>query len=292
MAPMAGTLFVVATPIGNLEDLSFRALRTLKEVDLIAAEDTRRTARLLAHYNVRKSMISLHEHNEHRESAKVVARLKAGESVALVSDAGTPGISDPGQTLVREAHRAGIRVTPIPGPTAVGAALSTSGLPGDQFLFLGFAPRSGTARSEWLDEVRRSPRTVVFFEAPHRISRTLAELSSSLVERQIIIHSEISKIHENLVKYSNKWSDGQTETMGEYVVVVEGIDVKQQYLKGFDVRAALGVKILDCLTNNSKFEHDEAINLAAIAAELTPDDLRKAVKKQRIAAKRATDPVS
>src|SRR5678815_494423 len=135
---MPGTLFVVATPIGNLEDLSFRALRTLKEVDLIAAEDTRRTAKLLAHYAIRKPMVSLREHNEHRETPKLVARLAAGESIALVSDAGTPGISDPGQFLVQAAREAAIKVSPIPGPSAVMAALSATGLAADSFVFLGF----------------------------------------------------------------------------------------------------------------------------------------------------------
>src|SRR5688572_7989980 len=161
---MAGTLFVVATPIGNLEDLSFRALRTLKEVDLIAAEDTRRTAKLLAHYAIRKPMVSLREHNERRETPKLLARLQAGSSVALVSDAGTPGVSDPGQHLVRSAREAGIAVSPIPGPSAVMAALSASGEPGDEFVFMGFIPRSGALRTRWLAALQAEPRTVVFFE--------------------------------------------------------------------------------------------------------------------------------
>lgn len=288
MAPMPGTLFVVATPIGNLEDLSFRALRTLKAVDFIAAEDTRRTAKLLAHYNVRRPMVSLHEHNEHREAARLVARIRTGESAALVSDAGTPGISDPGVTLVREAHRAGVRVTPIPGPTAVGAALSASGLPGDQFLFLGFPPRTGTDRVRWIEEVVRAPRTVVFFEAPHRILRTLAELTAKLVNRQIMIHREITKIHEELVVYTNTYT---TET-GEYVVVVEGLDVKSQYESDLADRLRLGSIVFDCLTNNSSFEREVAIALASKASEVAQDDLRKAMKKQRISANRAKDRVS
>src|SRR5262245_16760447 len=172
---MPGTLFVVATPIGNLEDLSFRALRTLKEVDLIAAEDTRRTAKLLAHYEIRKPMVSLREHNERRETPRLIDRLRTGQSIALVSDAGTPGVSDPGQHLVRSAHDAGIKVSPIPGPSAVMAALSASGEPGDEFRFKGFVPRSGDLRKRWLADLQAEPGTVIFFEAPHRIARTLVE---------------------------------------------------------------------------------------------------------------------
>lgn len=218
---MAGTLFVVATPIGNLEDLTFRALRTLKEVDVIAAEDTRRTSKLLAHYGVAKPLVSLHEHNEHREAPKIVARLTAGASVALVSDAGTPGISDPGTTLVRLAREAGIRVVPIPGPSAITAALSISGLPATQFTFLGFPPSSGQARERWMESLHTQRGVLVFFEAPHRIHRTLSEASSYLAERQIITNKEISKINEISVEWGiSKNIDADIEAKGEFVVVV------------------------------------------------------------------------
>jgi 16S rRNA (cytidine1402-2'-O)-methyltransferase len=292
MTSMAGTLFVVATPIGNLEDLSFRALRTLKEVDLIAAEDTRRTAKLLAHYRVSKSMLSLHAHNEHREAAKVIARLKAGQSVALVSDAGTPGISDPGQFLVREAHRHQIRVSPIPGPSAVAAALSTTGLNADQFAFLGYPPRSGTDRSEWFEELRLSPRTVVFFEAPHRISRTLADLAAYLVNRQIFVHREISKIHEELVEYTNTSLEYTNDHQGEFVFVVEADDSKQRYLNELDSRIKLGLDMLDCLTKNNCVGSETALEFAARASSVTNQDLRKASKKARIAAGKTKDRLS
>ena len=291
MARMAGTLFVVATPIGNLEDLSFRALRTLKEVDLIAAEDTRRTSKLLAHYNVRKTLVSLHEHNEHRETTRLITRLESGQSVALVSDAGTPGISDPGQLLVRAAHQHGIRVSPIPGANSIAAALSTTGLPADQFVFLGYPPRSGKARSDWIEELKSSPRTCVFFEAPHRITRTLAELAGLLVKRQIFIHREISKLHEELVIYNNETSDVVAET-GEFVVVVQGISVKDKYLDGLDSRLKTGLDVLDCLTNNRCFSQEVAADLASSAAGVNQDDLRKASKLRRIAANRSKDPVS
>ena len=194
---MPGTLFVVATPIGNLEDLTFRALRVLREVDLIAAEDTRRTAKLLAHYEIRKSMVSLHEHNEHRETPRLIERIQGGATVALVTDAGTPGISDPGSKLVERAHAAGLHVVPVPGPSAVTAALSVSGVDGSTFLFLGFPPSSGAARSRWIDRLAEESSPVVFFEAPHRIRRTVTALIAK-VNRPIFIHRELTKIHEQL----------------------------------------------------------------------------------------------
>ncbi len=196
---MTGTLFVVGTPIGNLEDLTFRALRTLKEVDVIAAEDTRRTSKLLAHYEVRKTLVSVHEHNEHREIPRILERIGRGDSVALVTDAGTPGIADPGARLVEAAHRAGVRVVPIPGPSAVAAALSISGFNADEFVFMGFPPRSGRAREDWLRRLKGDSRVVVFFEAPHRIARTIADLSDTTVKRPILLGKEITKIYEILV---------------------------------------------------------------------------------------------
>src|SRR5690242_16233706 len=169
---MPGTLFVVATPIGNLEDISARALRVLRDVAAIAAEDTRRTAHLLARYAIATPTTSLHEHNEAKKTAALVARLERGESLALVSDAGTPTISDPGQRLIRAALDAGIRVEPIPGPNAVLAALAGSGLPADRFTFLGFPPTRSSDRERWLDDLRSIAHTVIFFESPHRLRVT------------------------------------------------------------------------------------------------------------------------
>ena len=195
---MAGILYVVATPIGNLEDLTFRAKRILGEVGLIAAEDTRRTAKLLAHYAIRKPVISVREHNEAREAGRVIARLEEGVDVALVSDAGTPGIADPGARLVRAVLNHELRVMPIPGPSAITAALSVSGMDASQFVFMGFPPRKGTDRETWFIDLAAESRTVVFFEAPHRIERTLAQVES--IKRPIVVIKEISKINELLVK--------------------------------------------------------------------------------------------
>src|SRR6185295_9846181 len=166
-----GTMFVVATPIGNLEDITVRALRVLREVALIAAEDTRRTSHLLARHAITTPTTSLHEHNEAAKSASLVARLERGDSIALVSDAGTPTVSDPGGQLIRGALDAGIRVEPIPGPSAVLAALAASGLPTGSFTFLGFPPTKSKARTEWFERARRVAGTLIFFEAPHRIRR-------------------------------------------------------------------------------------------------------------------------
>src|SRR5689334_19529412 len=175
---MAGILYVVATPIGNLEDVTLRALRILREVSLIAAEDTRRTAKLLQHYSISTRTTSLHEHNEREKTPRLVERLRSGDSIALVSDAGTPAISDPGQGLVAAAREAGIRVDSVPGPSSVMAAISASGLPAAEFIFLGFPPHRSNARTNWLRTIACETRLAVFFEAPHRIRQTLAELSA------------------------------------------------------------------------------------------------------------------
>jgi 16S rRNA (cytidine1402-2'-O)-methyltransferase len=197
---MPGTLFVVATPIGNLEDITMRALRVLREVPIIAAEDTRRTAQLLARHAITTPTTSLHEHNEGRKSPAILARLESGDNVALVSDAGSPTVSDPGSHLIRQALAAGVRVEPIPGPSAVLAALTVSGMPTESFSFLGFPPTRSKDRKEWLDRLRRIGGTAVFFEAPHRIRRTLTDLHEAAGNVTIAVCRELTKIHEELVK--------------------------------------------------------------------------------------------
>ncbi len=195
-----GTLYVVATPIGHLEDITLRALRILKTVQLVAAEDTRRTGNLLRHYQIETPVLSVHEHNELARVARLVDRLAAGDSIALVTDAGTPGVSDPGATLVAAVRAAGFRVEPIPGPSAVVAAISAAGIRSEGFCFHGFAPIKSKDRKLWflaLVEASRH-RAVVFFEAPHRVRKTLEELSL-LVIRPIMVARELTKIHEECV---------------------------------------------------------------------------------------------
>jgi 16S rRNA (cytidine1402-2'-O)-methyltransferase len=219
---MPGTLFVVATPIGNLEDITARALRVLGEVSLIAAEDTRRTAHLLARYAITTPTTSLHEHNEEKKGASLVERLRHGESIALVSDAGTPTVSDPGQRFIAAAIEAGIRVEPIPGPSAALAALAASGLPTDTFLFLGFPPIKAKDRLEWFDAVRSATRTVVFFEAPHRIHATLEQLLATVGDCQVAIGRELTKAHEELVRGPiSRVMLELLEARGEFTVVVD-----------------------------------------------------------------------
>jgi 16S rRNA (cytidine1402-2'-O)-methyltransferase len=218
---MPGTLYVVATPIGNLEDVTLRALRVLREVSLIAAEDTRRTARLLQHYSISTPTTSLHQHNERQRGSELLGRLIAGESIALVSDAGTPVVSDPGTALVAAAHAAGVRVEPVPGPSAAIAALSASGLPADEFTFLGFPPAKGEARRRWFEALRREPRTLILYEAPHRLRKTLESLADVLGNRDILVAREITKLHEELViEPISEALAGPMAPRGEYTIVV------------------------------------------------------------------------
>ena len=216
-----GTLFVVATPIGNLEDVTLRALRILREVAVIAAEDTRRTSRLLQHYSISTPTISLHEHNEHSRSKTLLDRLARGESVALVSDAGTPVVSDPGAQLVAAAHAAGIRVEPVPGPSALLAAVSASGFGGEGFVFLGFPPARAEPRRAWLHSLVNDPRPLVLYEAPHRIRDTLEDIRQILGDRTIAVGRELTKAHEELVVIPiSQYINNLAEPRGEFTVVV------------------------------------------------------------------------
>jgi len=223
-----GTLFVVATPIGNLDDLSPRARQVLSDADLIAAEDTRHTGRLLSHFAIKSRQIALHDHNEEAALGSIIADLKDGRSVALVSDAGTPLISDPGFRLLRAAHDEGIRVCPIPGPSAVVAALSVCGIPVDHFCFTGFLPAKKTARQNELQTLAGESRTMVFYESVHRIVETTDDLIDAFGGgRQIFVGRELTKLHEqcvrtNLQSAGAMLADGRIPLRGEFVLVVEG----------------------------------------------------------------------
>jgi len=197
----AGTLYVVATPIGNLEDITARALRILREVALIAAEDTRHSRKLLHHFGIKTPMISCHEHNEQQRQEQLIGRLQAGESIALISDAGTPAIADPGYRLVRACHAAGVPVVPIPGASAIITALSAAGEPTDRFVFEGFLPSKAVARESVLRAVRDEPRTVVCYEAPHRLLDTLRTIAAIWGEvRPMVVARELTKLHEELFR--------------------------------------------------------------------------------------------
>ncbi len=218
---MSGTLYVVATPIGNLEDVTLRALRVLREVSIVAAEDTRRTARLLQHYGIATPTIAFHEHSGPARVRLLIERLVAGESVAVVSDAGTPGVSDPGYELIRAAREHHIPIDPVPGPSAVLAALVASGFPMDHFTFLGFAPSRANARKQWLQELSAMEGLVVFFEAPHRIVAMLADLVDVCGNRPICVAREVTKVHQEfLVGVASEVLDRLAVTKGEFTIVL------------------------------------------------------------------------
>ena len=227
-----GTLYLVATPIGNLEDITLRALRILKEADIIAAEDTRQTLKLLNHFGIRNTLVSYYEHNKAEKGNYLVSRLLEGKNVALVSDAGTPGISDPGEDLVRLAVSKGIPVTMVPGPAAVIAGIVLSGLPSGRFVFEGFLPVNKRVRRERLGSISRETRTMVFYEAPHKLIHTLKDLRDLLGNRRIVIARELTKkfeevwrttLDEAVARYENE------PPKGEFVIVLEGADERGLY---------------------------------------------------------------
>jgi 16S rRNA (cytidine1402-2'-O)-methyltransferase len=227
---MSGTLFVVATPIGNLDDLSPRARETLVSADLIAAEDTRHTGRLLSHFGVKTPLFALHDHNEDRAVVGLIADLTAGKSVALVSDAGTPLISDPGYRLVALAHAHGVRVVPIAGPSAVTAALSAAGLPTDRFCFEGFLPGKHKARIERLQALQGETRSMVFYESVHRVRDSLADMVEIFgASRAAFVGRELTKMHEQCIQASlsdllRQLDEGDIPCKGEFVIIVTGND--------------------------------------------------------------------
>ena len=220
---MKGTLYIVATPIGNLEDITLRALRTLKEVDLIAAEDTRQTLKLLNHFEISKPLISYHRHNEEVKSEILIQKLEKGENIALVSDAGTPGICDPGEDVIKNAIEEGINVVPIPGACAMINALIASGIDTKEFIFLGFLPLNKKTRIEKLKEIEKSEKTIIIYEAPHKMKNTLKELSEILQERKIVLARELTKIHEEFIREDINFLMEKIENLkGEMILIIEG----------------------------------------------------------------------
>jgi 16S rRNA (cytidine1402-2'-O)-methyltransferase len=241
-----GTLYLIATPIGNLEDISARALRLLGQVRLIAAEDTRQTRKLISHFNIHTPLTSYYEHNKMEKLERVLAELEQGD-VGLVSDAGTPGLNDPGYELVREALLNGHQVCPIPGPSAPIAALVASGLPTDAFLFLGYLPRRASERRQLLEEVAHLPYTLVFFETPHRLLRSLEDLSAMLGDRQIAIAREMTKLHEEIFRGDigeARQHFERQEPRGEITLVVAGPKSTVEEWNESQVRLALQAGLL------------------------------------------------
>jgi len=219
-----GTLYLVATPIGNLEDITLRALRTLKECDVVAAEDTRRTGMLLKHFGISKPLLSYFQFNEARRSEEILERLKRGEKVALVTDAGSPGISDPGERVVKAAISAGLRVEPVPGPSALVAALTASGLPTEEVHFVGFLPHKSGHRRRKLEELKSCPGTVVIYESPYRIEKLLGELEEIFPENRLVLARELTKKFEEFIRGTAaelRARMQQHPPKGEFVVMME-----------------------------------------------------------------------
>ncbi|SHE30806.1 16S rRNA (cytidine(1402)-2'-O)-methyltransferase [Thermomonas hydrothermalis] len=260
----SGTLYVVATPIGNLGDISPRALDTLRSVAAICAEDTRRSGQLLAQFGIATPLLALHEHNEEALAQRLVARLRAGDSLALVSDAGTPLVSDPGYRLVRAARAAGVKVSPVPGPSALVAALSVAGLASDRFVFEGFLPAKASARRERLQALAGEPRTLIFYEASHRIVETLADMVAAFGgERPAVLARELTKLFETVLDGDLATLQARVETdadqrKGEFVVLVQGAG------EAADAKVAEGRRLYARLK-----EHLPPSTAAKLAAELS-----------------------
>lgn len=279
---MAGTVYLVSTPIGNLEDITGRALRVLGEVDLIACEDTRHTQKLLNHYGIKTKTISYHEHNERERAVELLGRLRTGASIAVVSDAGTPGINDPGFRLVQLANENGVPVVPIPGPSALVAALVASGLPTDEFFFAGFLPPRSNARRVRLEELRDIPATLVFYEAPHRIAATLKDAREILGEREAVVARELTKLHEEfargrLSELVERFSSPE-RARGEMVLVIDRAVIesadREEDLTG-------SVAALVATFESEGLDHRAALKKAARSLGLSRDEAYRRLVTER-----------
>jgi 16S rRNA (cytidine1402-2'-O)-methyltransferase len=278
---MPGTLYIVATPIGNLEDITLRALRVLKEVDVVAAEDTRHTQVLLNHYGIQAPLTSYHEHNERTKAEALVKQLLKGQDVALVSDAGTPAISDPGFRLVKQAVDAGIRVIPLPGASALTAVLSASGLPTDRVVFEGFLPAKKKPRREKLRALRDEARTLLFYEAPHRLAETLDDVHELLGDREAVLAREVSKVHEEFLR--GRISEllhalRRREIRGEFTLIISGsageiavtedrlkAEIRELHLRGMRVK-----EIAEVLGEKFGYPKKEIYRLALAGERISP----------------------
>ena len=217
-----GNLYIIATPIGNLEDITLRAIRILKEVDLIAAEDTRHTLKLLNHLEISKPLISYHRHNEEIRAEELIKELKTGKNIGLVSDAGTPGICDPGEEIIKKCIEESIKVVPIPGACAMINALITSGISTKEFEFLGFLPLNKKSRKEKLEEIKNANKTIILYEAPHKLKNTLNDLSDILQSREVVLARELTKIHEEYIRGTVKELMEKTDNLkGEMILIIE-----------------------------------------------------------------------
>ena len=261
---MFGKLYIVATPIGNLEDITLRALKILKEIDLIAAEDTRQTLKLLNYYDIHKPLISYHRHNEDVKSDVLIEKLKQGNNIALVSDAGTPGICDPGEEIIRKAIENKVEVIPIPGACAMINALVASGIDTKEFIFLGFLPLNKKLRLQKLNEIENSDKTIILYEAPHKMEQTLKDLKQILNNRRIVLARELTKIHEEFIRKDiNELIENIENIKGEMILIIErNLDKKEEE------------KFLNKLTLEEHYEYYKNIGL-------TKKEIIKKIAKDR-----------
>lgn len=276
---MPGTLYLVATPIGNLDDITLRAIKVLGDVNLIACEDTRHTRKLLTHFGINTRTISYHEHNERERAAELLERLNNGESIAVVSDAGTPGISDPGFRLVQLAIENNVRVVPIPGAAAFVSALVASGIPTDEFFFAGFLPSRATARRAKLRELQALPGTLIFYEAPHRLAASLRDASEILGQRNAVVARELTKVHEEIARGSlgelaSRYESGSVR--GEIVLVIERASAETQTVsEGRSV-----AKLVESF-ESSGMDHRAALKAAARELGLSRDEAYRRLTAER-----------
>ena len=267
---MSGKLYIVATPIGNLEDITLRAIRTLKEVDIIIAEDTRQTLKLLNHFEISKPLISYHRHNEEIKVDSLIEKLQQGSNIALVSDAGTPVISDPGEIIVKEALKNNIQVIPIPGACALINGLIASGLETKEFSFFGFLSLNKKIRKEKLEEIYNENKTVILYEAPHKILNTLKDLEQILDNRKIVLAREITKLHEEFIRGTiSEVLEIYKEPKGEHIIIIEGNKIKKQDIQN---------NLLNSMTLKQHYEYYEKQGLSK-------NEIIKKIAKDRNVAK-------
>ena len=281
---MSGMLYLCATPIGNLEDITFRVLRTLKEVDLIAAEDTRNSIKLLNHFEIKTPMTSYHEYNKIEKAYQLVEKLREGKNIALITDAGTPGISDPGEDLVRICYEEGIPVTSLPGPAACITALTMSGLPTRRFAFEAFLPRDKKERADVLGSLSNETRTIIIYEAPHHLVRTLEELHEVLGNRRLSICRELTKryeektlttIEDSLIFYRDN------EPRGEYVLVLEGKTFEEQRKEQRESWESMSIEEHMAVYEQQAVDHKEAMKLVAKDRGISKRDVYQALLADR-----------
>ncbi len=281
---MSGMLYLCATPIGNLEDITFRVLRTLKEVDLIAAEDTRNSIKLLNHFEIKTPMTSYHEYNKIEKAYQLVEKLREGKNIALITDAGTPGISDPGEDLVRICYEEGIPVTSLPGPAACITALTMSGLPTRRFAFEAFLPRDKKERADVLGSLADETRTIIIYEAPHHLVKTLEELHEVLGNRRLSICRELTKryeektlttIEDSLIFYRDN------EPRGEYVLVLEGKTFEEQRKEQQESWESMSIEAHMAVYEEQGIDHKEAMKLVAKDRGISKRDVYQALLADR-----------